>query len=183
MANLEVVNKCLSVLPIDLSKHGQSDESTRLIHRYLDFRRDQMQERLRFRSSFIARVREFLLKHSFVDIQTPTLFRRTPGGAREFLVPTHLEGGGLFYALIQSPQQFKQLLMIGGFDRYFQITKCFRDDTGSILVFPSNRIVFQWNFAAGRPNRQSEFAQTDIEMSFVSRENLFQLIEDLREGP
>lgn len=117
-------------MPLDLSEYHQSDELTRLTYRYLDFRRDVMQERLRFRSAFIARAREFLLKHSFVDIETPCLFRRTPGGAREYLVPTHLDGGGLFYALTQSPQQFKQLLMMGGFDRYFQIAKCFRDETG-----------------------------------------------------
>jgi len=93
-----------------------------------------MQERIRFRSSFIAKIREFLLKYSFVDIETPSLFRRTPGGAREFLVPTHLQNGGLFYALTQSPQQFKQLLMMGGFDRYFQIAKCFRDETGFYTI-------------------------------------------------
>ena len=98
-----------------------------------------MQERIRFRSSFISKVRQFLLKHSFIDIETPSLFRRTPGGAREFLVPTHSEGGGLFYALTQSPQQFKQLLMMGGFDRYFQIAKCFRDESGSdIFIFLYN---------------------------------------------
>ena len=130
-----MINSCLPVLPVDLSSYHESDELTRLTYRYLDFRRDVMQKRIRFRSSFIARVREFLLKHSFVDIDTPLLFRRTPGGAREFLVPTHLDGGGLFYALTQSPQQFKQLLMMGGFDRYFQIAKCFRDETGS--TFPS----------------------------------------------
>ena len=128
-----MLNACSPVLPVDLSKFNQSDESTRLTYRYLDFRREVMQQRLRFRSSFIARAREFLLGHSFVDIETPSLFRRTPGGAREFLVPTHLDGGGLFYALTQSPQQFKQLLMIGGFDRYFQIAKCFRDETGQSI--------------------------------------------------
>lgn len=131
MTEFKVLNSCLPVLPVDLSKFHESEEYTRLMYRYLDFRRNEMQERLRFRSSFIAKVREFLLQHSFVDVETPSLFRRTPGGAREFLVPTHLQNGGLFYALTQSPQQFKQLLMIGGFDRYFQIAKCFRDETGS----------------------------------------------------
>jgi aspartyl-tRNA synthetase len=130
-----VINACLPRLPVDLSKFQESDEKTRLTYRYLDFRRDIMQERIRFRSSFIAKVREFLLEHAFVDIETPSLFRRTPGGAREFLVPTHSQGPGLFYALTQSPQQFKQLLMMGGFDRYFQIAKCFRDETGLQFVF------------------------------------------------
>lgn len=129
-----MINPCLPILPVDVSSFQESDESTRLTYRYLDFRRDIMQKRLRFRSSFIAKVREFLLQHSFVDIETPSLFRRTPGGAREFIVPTHLENGGLFYALTQSPQQFKQLLMMGGFDRYFQIAKCFRDETGLPLI-------------------------------------------------
>lgn len=148
-----MLNACSPVLPVDLSKFHQSDESTRLTHRYLDFRRDVMQHRLRFRSAFIARAREFLLGHSFVDIETPSLFRRTPGGAREFLVPTHLDGGGLFYALTQSPQQFKQLLMIGGFDRYFQIAKCFRDETGqSIDLHPSrSSLRFQVD-PIGNPN-------------------------------
>ncbi|CAF0879570.1 unnamed protein product [Rotaria sordida] len=160
VTDFKVINACLPVLPLDVSKYHESDESTRLMYRYLDFRRDIMQERIRFRSAFIAKVREFLLKHSFIDIETPSLFRRTPGGAREFIVPTHLQNGGLFYALTQSPQQFKQLLMIGGFDRYFQIAKCFRDETG-------------------RPDRQPEFTQIDLELSFVSRENIFSLIEQL----
>ncbi|CAF1657695.1 unnamed protein product, partial [Adineta ricciae] len=160
VTDFQVINSCLPQLPIDLSKYHESDEKARLIYRYLDFRRDVMQERIRFRSSFIAKVRDFLLKHSFVDIETPSLFRRTPGGAREFLVPTHLEHGGLFYALTQSPQQFKQLLMMGGFDRYFQIAKCFRDESG-------------------RRDRQPEFTQIDLELSFVSRENIFSLIEEL----
>ncbi|CAF3510087.1 unnamed protein product [Rotaria sp. Silwood1] len=161
LGHLEVIiNACLPILPLDVSKYHESDESTRLMYRYLDFRRDVMQERIRFRSAFIAKVREFLLKHSFVDIETPSLFRRTPGGAREFIVPTHLQEGGLFYALTQSPQQFKQLLMMGGFDRYFQIAKCFRDETG-------------------RPDRQPEFTQIDLELSFISRENIFSLVEQL----
>ncbi|CAF0734502.1 unnamed protein product [Adineta steineri] len=160
VTDFKVINTCLPTLPVDLSKFHESDEITRLTYRYLDFRRDIMQERIRFRSEFISKVREFLLKHSFVDIETPSLFRRTPGGAREFLVPTHIQGGGLFYALTQSPQQFKQLLMMGGFDRYFQIAKCFRDETG-------------------RHDRQPEFTQIDLELSFVSRENIFSLIEQL----
>jgi aspartyl-tRNA synthetase len=144
VTDLKVINACLPVLPIDLSKFSESDESTRLIYRYLDFRRDIMQKRIRFRSSFIARIREFLLKHSFVDIETPSLFRRTPGGAREFLVPTHIDGGGLFYALTQSPQKFKQLLMMGGFDRYFQIAKCFRDETGFAKIF---KVIYEYVFS------------------------------------
>ncbi|CAF1013632.1 unnamed protein product [Rotaria magnacalcarata] len=160
VTDYKVINVCLPELPVNITKYHESHEITRLKYRYLDFRRDVMQERIRFRSSFIAKVREFLLKNSFVDIETPSLFRRTPGGAREFIVPTHLNEGGLFYALTQSPQQFKQLLMVGGFDRYFQIAKCFRDETG-------------------RPDRQPEFTQIDLELSFVSRENIFSLVEQL----
>lgn len=177
-----MLNTCLPVLPIDLSKFHESDEITRLQYRYLDFRRDIMQERIRFRSSFLAKVREFLLKHSFVDIETPSLFRRTPGGAREFLVPTHLQGGGLFYALTQSPQQFKQLLMMGGFDRYFQIAKCFRDETGFYEFFFLHSDVLKFETflsLLGRPDRQPEFTQIDLELSFVSQENIFALIEAL----
>ncbi|CAF0754292.1 unnamed protein product [Didymodactylos carnosus] len=155
-----VINPSLPQLPIDLSQYHHSDEYVRLKYRYLDFRQQIMQHRIRYRSEFVSKIRTYLLKHHFVDIETPTLFRRTPGGAREFIVPTHMNEGGLFYCLTQSPQQFKQLLMIGGFDRYFQIARCYRDETG-------------------RPDRQPEFTQVDIEMSFIRREHILLLIEEL----
>jgi len=104
------------------------------------------------------KMRQFLVEKKFLDIETPTLFRRTPGGAKEFLVPTR--SSNKFYSLVQSPQQFKQLLMVGGLDRYFQIARCYRDE-------------------GGKPDRQPEFTQLDIEMSFAGREEIVALIEDL----
>lgn len=118
-----------------------------------------MQRTLRLRSSVLMAMRHFLHDgHGFVDVETPYLFRRTPGGAREFLVPS--QQAGKFYSLPQSPQQFKQLLMVGGLDRYFQIARCFRDESRN-------------------PEKQPEFTQLDIEMSFVDAESILALIEDL----
>ncbi|KMQ96518.1 aspartyl-trna mitochondrial [Lasius niger] len=111
------------------------------------------------RSSVIMKMREFLINEcNFVDIETPTLFKSTPGGAQEFIVPTRQPGN--FYSLVQSPQQFKQLLMVGGFDRYFQVARCYRDESA-------------------RHDRQPEFTQLDIEMSFVDRDGIMNLIENL----
>ncbi|CAG7831303.1 unnamed protein product, partial [Allacma fusca] len=134
------------------------DEELRMSHRYLDLRTEKMQSRLRFRAALIKRMREFLDTHSFVEVETPTLLRRTPGGAREFPVATKYPG--LFYALAQSPQILKQLLMVGGLDRYYQVARCYRDEKA-------------------KPDRQPEFTQLDIELSFTSRENVMALIEDL----
>ncbi|KAI9563756.1 hypothetical protein GHT06_011220 [Daphnia sinensis] len=118
-----------------------------------------MQRNIRLRSEIVMKMREFLIRsHGFVDIETPTLFRRTPGGAQEFVVPTRMPGK--FYSLVQSPQQFKQLLMVGGFDRYFQIARCYRDE-------------------GTKSDRQPEFTQVDIEMSFTTKENIQRLIEGL----
>lgn len=117
-----------------------------------------MQHNLRLRSQVIMRMREYLINYlGFVEVETPTLFRRTPGGAQEFVVPTRKAGH--FYSLVQSPQQFKQMLMAGAIDRYFQVARCYRDE-------------------ATRPDRQPEFTQLDIELSFTSRDDIMQLIEE-----
>ncbi|XP_034251652.1 aspartate--tRNA ligase, mitochondrial [Thrips palmi] len=130
----------------------------RMKYRYLYLRYPHMQETLRIRSQLIHGMRDFLIQRDFVDVETPTLFRKTPGGAQEFIVPTQIPGQ--FYSLVQSPQQFKQLLMVGGLDRYFQIARCYRDETV-------------------RYDRQPEFTQLDIELSFVDREGIISLIEEL----
>lgn len=144
--------------PFQQSKHRSVNEHLRLQYRYLDLRRPDLQHNLEVRSDLMMRMREFLTSKRFLDIETPTMFRRTPGGAKEFVVPTHTRDK--FYSLVQSPQQFKQLLMVGGLDRYFQVARCYRDE-------------------GGKPDRQPEFTQLDIEMSFASRKDIINLIEDL----
>ena len=144
--------------PFQQSKHQSVNEHLRLQYRYLDLRRPDLQHNLEVRSALMMRMREFLTSKKFLDIETPTLFRRTPGGAKEFVVPTHTKAK--FYSLVQSPQQFKQLLMVGGLDRYFQVARCYRDE-------------------GGKPDRQPEFTQLDLEMSFASRKDIINLIEDL----
>ncbi|XP_055275189.1 aspartate--tRNA ligase, mitochondrial isoform X4 [Moschus berezovskii] len=134
-------------------------EALRLQYRYLDLRSVQMQYNLRLRSQMVMKMREYLCNlHGFVDVETPTLFKRTPGGAKEFVIPSREPGK--FYSLPQSPQQFKQLLMVGGLDRYFQVARCYRDE-------------------GSRPDRQPEFTQIDIEMSFVDQTGVQSLIEGL----
>ena len=151
-------NKADPNLPFQQSKHLSTKEQLRLQYRYLDLRRPELQYNLAIRSALTMKMREFLVSKKFLDIETPTLFRRTPGGAKEFVVPTRLENK--YYSLVQSPQQFKQLLMVGGLDRYFQIARCYRDE-------------------GGKSDRQPEFTQLDIEMSFAGREEIIHLIEDL----
>lgn len=156
--NVEVFNLCQK-LPFEIKDFVKKSESLRMQYRYLDLRSSQMQKNLRLRSQLVMKMREYLCNvHGFVDVETPTLFKRTPGGAKEFVVPSREPG--LFYSLPQSPQQFKQLLMVAGVDRYFQIARCYRDE-------------------GSKPDRQPEFTQVDIEMSFVEQAGIMSLVEGL----
>src|ERR671923_2632807 len=144
--------------PFQLDEENLS-ETVRLENRVLDLRRAPMQRNLRLRHQAAMAVRRFLDEHGFIDIETPVLYKSTPEGAREFLVPSRLHDGQ-FYALPQSPQIFKQLLMVAGFDRYYQIVKCFRDEDL-------------------RADRQPEFTQIDIETSFLADVEIIELMEQL----
>ncbi|KAI0222824.1 Aspartate--tRNA ligase, mitochondrial [Lamellibrachia satsuma] len=160
-SDITVLNPCRKDLPFQMHDFHKVRESLRLEYRYLDLRHSRIQRNLRLRSTIIMKVRDYLCnQHGFVDVETPTLFRKTPGGAKEFVVPTHTPG--MYYTLPQSPQQFKQLLMVGGLDRYMQIARCYRDETA-------------------KPDRQPEFTQVDIEMSFASQENIKDMVEGLLE--
>ena len=164
---IEVEIKKLNILskakelpfPIDTAGYDINEE-IRSKYRYLDLRRPRMARNIRVRSRAVAFIRNFLLEKDFVEIETPILTKTTPEGARDFLVPSRLQLGK-FYALPQSPQQYKQLLMVAGFERYFQIARCFRDE------------------APRRDRAYGEFTQLDLEMSFITQEDILQLAESL----
>ena len=146
-------------LPFMVDESSDAKEDLRLKYRYIDLRSFAMQRRMKLRHDVSFRIREYLHNHGFYEMETPTMIRSTPEGARDFLVPSRLHPGK-FYALPQSPQLYKQILMVSGFDRYFQIAHCFRDEDA-------------------RGDRQIEHTQIDIEMSFVSKDDVFAVIEGM----
>jgi len=155
-AKIEVLNTSLPV-PFDVSEIEKIEETLKLKYRYLHMRRSRLAENLYKRAIFTHRLREFLIGEDFIEVETPILTKSTPEGARDFIVPSRLNPGK-FYALPQSPQLFKQLLMVGGIDRYFQIARCFRDEDL-------------------RADRQPEFTQVDIEMSFIDEQDIISITE------
>ncbi|MFH1346721.1 MAG: aspartate--tRNA ligase [Spirochaetota bacterium] len=156
---LEIINES-EALPIAIDTNGyEIGEDSRMKYRYLDLRRERLRKNLKIRAKIIKFIRDFLAEKEFIEVETPILTKSTPEGARDYIVPSRLEPGK-FYALPQSPQQYKQLLMVAGLERYFQIARCFRDEDT-------------------RGDRQSEFTQLDLEMSFVKQEEVMNLNEEL----
>lgn len=157
VTELQILNKA-QPLPFQLDGENVSEEM-RLTYRYLDLRRAAMQKNLKLRSDVLFAIRQYFVQNEFCEIETPILSKSTPGGARNFLVPSRLQPGN-FYGLVESPQLYKQLLMVGGVEKYFQIARCFRDE-------------------ALRANRQPEFTQLDIEMSFIEEQDIQTVCEGL----
>ena len=157
-SSLEILSKS-KPMPFQLDEHIKVGEETRLKYRYLDLRRSEMQKNIRLRSKINSQIRSFLTNQDFIDIETPMMTKATPEGARDFVIPSRVNQGS-FYALPQSPQLFKQLLMISGFGKYFQVVRCFRDEDT-------------------RKDRQPEFTQVDIEMSFTSSKEIMDTAEEL----
>ena len=156
---IEILGKCKNVLPFEInSDKNEAREDLRLEYRFLDLRNDKLHKNILLRSEILHTIREEMRKLNFVEIQTPILANSSPEGARDFLVPSRLHPGE-FYALPQAPQQFKQLLMISGFNRYFQIAPCFRDEDPRADRSPG------------------EFYQLDFEMSFATQEDVFEILE------
>ena len=158
VASLQILNTSLEI-PFQITDETSALEDTRLKYRYLDIRRTPIKEKLILRHKIMQAIRSFLSEHDFIEVETPILCKSTPEGARDYLVPSRVNKGN-FYALPQSPQLFKQLLMVGGMERYFQIAKCFRDEDL-------------------RADRQPEFTQVDMEMSFVCEEDVMDITEKL----
>ena len=157
--SLQVLGECTKSLPFEISEAQNAREDLRLKYRYLDLRNGENHERIVLRSKLLQFVRNYMHSHNFLEVQTPILTSSSPEGARDFLVPSRLNPGK-FYALPQAPQQFKQLLMISGFDNYFQIAPCFRDEDARADRSPG------------------EFYQMDMEMSFATQEDVFAVMED-----